>query len=55
MTRTAFETCETITYEKDGGFYTDRVVGRVRPSWGLRQLRTASGDLVNWINVLTYR
>jgi len=29
MTRDAFETCETITYEKDGDFYTDRIVGRV--------------------------
>ena len=55
MTRTAFESCRRITYVIEDEVRTARVVSRVRPAGGLRKLRTADGDLVRAIDVISYR
>ena len=54
MTRAAFETCKTITYDRNGEIVTARVVGRSRPFCGLRELRTDASDRVKAIDVLIY-
>lgn len=50
-----FNTCTEITWFEGRRVRTERVVARIRPQFGLRALRTASGAVVPWNDVIMYK